>query len=112
MTRISETIIDKYLHPLSKKRGDDLTMEEIEKIFIHGVEDFKKEELFLEELSGICNYLWSIAVEKSQTDQKLSNFTDILLRCSEISYYIHNAENEETGKILALHLKEILNYSK
>lgn len=109
--KIRKKIIKKYIVPLGKKYSEDISMDQIEKIFELAVSDFKREEISPDELSGICNYLWSMAYLKSMTDQSLSNFSNILLRGAEIPYYLRRADDSEKARIAVNSLADILNYA-
>jgi hypothetical protein len=110
--RISDTIMVKYLNAINKKYESDLDMDEVKKVFMLVLKDYRNEEIFLEELSGICNYLHGMAEMKSMSDQKLSNFSNLLLHGAEINFYLSHADKEESGKIAMSHLRDILNYKE
>jgi len=120
MKAISGEVLDTYLGIVNKKYGDDLSMEEIKKIFNVAVDDFKKDKLYLELLSHICNYLWAKAhlktwaKDKQQipVNKKLDEFTWTLYWIAEVDYYMHNLENEISERRVIDTLKAIRDYKR
>ncbi len=100
---------DYYLKRVGASSITDLTVEQLQKIFIFAVNDFKLGEISLDGLSSIASYIWPIPKVTDTKDEE--ELKEVIHDCSEINFYIRKIpEVDKDGSATLAYLMRTLLY--
>jgi len=97
------------LNRVGAKNLENLSVEKLKRIFLLAINDFKNENIMLEELV----YFASLLVQMPQTvdNNELEELKEAIHSCSEIGFYLHRIpEVDSEGKNTLSFLLETMKY--
>lgn len=79
--------IEKIFLRVGVENKEQLTEEQLQRVFLLAVQDFKNENIFLEELSAFASSIWQ--EPNSADSSELVTLKETIDNCSEIIFYLH-----------------------